>query len=95
MTAVMKPSTVFCVLDFPLSSECSAIVLQLHSDNGSVCIQSSYSDFLLRQNLGTAERILERIETYTNGVWFEPFSVKNAMGGTFRPICENNIRVGK
>jgi hypothetical protein len=35
---------------------------------------------LLRHNHGTASRKLQRIETYTNGVWCEALTVENING---------------
>jgi len=70
----------------PLSAQYSATVAQVHSDTGSLCIENWDSNIfiLLQQNHGTAARMGERTETYTNDVWCDSLTVENVNGETCR-----------
>lgn len=79
MTGVMQPSTALGVCGTsPLSAQCSATVVQQHSDSSSLYTKwSSHVLLYCNKTVGLQHGEGERIGTYKNGVWSKAFSVEN------------------
>ena len=65
----------------PLSAQCSTAVVQLYCDFGSLCVpncEQKCLGFIAKNIMGQQQG--GGIETYTNGVWCDVFSVANCSG---------------